>query len=328
VKGKGPDVSNADKEVFELKGKDAEAIGEPVDGGFVVRKGAIARKEIVPSATDYVTPLRSQLLSEGVLVEEDGKLRFTKDHVFDSPSGAAATVLGTIANGWITWKTVAGVTLNDAKQSPKNGVLSPEKRRQIIEKHRQLLNDGKFVTENQLDRYYTIFREQFGPEVLAKLDGEPLLELMHNQSNKDSLGYWLEFKNDDEFDTRRFGSIAGGSALKFGVFRRKETGNWQAADKSNYPTDISLEEAIEFARKHRDQLLRGVKLLEAFPSIARDEDYAQLQLQMDQEAPNVSNLSWGHKYFCLLFPDKLDDFHNAHMQSHETCSELQQQSLC
>jgi 5-methylcytosine-specific restriction protein B len=307
-------MSNTAEEHFQLKGKDAEAIGEPVEHGFVVRKGAIARKEIVPSAIDSVTPLRSRLLSEGVLVEENGKFRFTRDHVFDSPSGAAAAILGRTANGWIEWKTAEGVTLNDVNRSPKIGALSPEKRRQIIEKHLQLLADGKLVTENQLNRYLTVFRDRFGPDVLRTLDGEPLLELIHDQSSKDSLVYWLEYKNDDEFDTRRFGGIAGGSALKFGVFRRKETGNWQAADRLNYPADISLDEAIELARKHRDQLLRGVKLLEALPSNASDEDYAHLQQQMDQEAPDVSDLAWGHKYFSLLYPDKLDDFHSPTWQ--------------
>ena len=35
---------------------------------------------------------------------------------------------------------------------------------------------------------------------------------------------------------------------------------------------------------------------------------------MDAKAPDVSDLAWGHKYFSLLFPDKLDDYHNADLQ--------------
>ena len=35
---------------------------------------------------------------------------------------------------------------------------------------------------------------------------------------------------------------------------------------------------------------------------------------MDQHAPDVSNTAWGHKYFSLLFPDKLDDYHNPNYQ--------------
>jgi hypothetical protein len=41
---------------------------------------------------------------------------------------------------------------------------------------------------------------------------------MHAHGNRESLVYWLEFKNDDEFPGQMFGSIAGGSAHKFGCF--------------------------------------------------------------------------------------------------------------
>jgi len=50
------------------------------------------------------------------------------------------------------------------------------------------------------------------------------------------------------------------------------------------------------------------------PTNGTDEDYQQLQQEMDHLAPNVSNLAWGHKYFHLLFPEKLDDFHNPDLQ--------------
>ena len=34
-----------------------------------------------------------------------------------------------------------------------------------------------------------------------------------------------------------------------------------------------------------------------------------LQREMNRVAPVVSDTAWGHKYFSLLYPDKLDDFH-------------------
>ena len=133
------------------------------------------------------------------------------------------------------------------------------------------MNEGKLRRQQQLEKEYALFRERFGPSVLAGLDGEPLLTLMHDHGNRDSLVYWLEFKNDDEFETRKFGSIAGGSALKFRIFRRKETGNWQAGgEKANQPKDITKEEAIEIARSHRDQLLKGIELLEKLSDNATD----------------------------------------------------------
>ena len=59
------------------------------------------------------------------------------------------------------------------------------------------------------------------------------------------------------FHLTRFGSIAGGSAFKFGLFRKKETGLWTTGS-SQKPVSLSIDEAIEMARRNRDQLLQGV----------------------------------------------------------------------
>ncbi|MCB9924868.1 MAG: AAA family ATPase [Planctomycetaceae bacterium] len=226
-------------------------------------------------------------------------------------------VLGRTANGWKEWKHSDGRSLSEVKRVARasgEAILSDSKRQQILSKSEELFNEGKLYTKAQLEQYYGTFRQRFGPDVLSGLDGEALLNFIHDHGNKDSLVYWLEFKNDDEFDTKEFGSIAGGSALKFRVFRRRETGHWQAGDEKNKPKDISLEKAIEIARTHRNQLLKGVELLQALAADATDEDYAELQDQMDEIAPLVSRLAWGHKYFSLLFPDKLDDFHSPDWQ--------------
>ena len=112
-----PLVKNDTTEQFFLKGKDAEAIGELVEDGFVVRAGATVRKEIVPSALDSVTPMRAKLIESGVMVEENGQYRFTQDYLFNTPSGAAAVVLGRTSNGWVDWKDGDGKTLNDVKRA-------------------------------------------------------------------------------------------------------------------------------------------------------------------------------------------------------------------
>src|SRR5262245_38532739 len=104
-------------------------------------------------------------------------------------------------------------------------MLEPSVRQRVHQQIQKLNAEGKLLSRGQLDQYYAAFRSRFGPEKLAGLDGEALLETMHAHGNKDSLVYWLEFKNDDEFPAR-FGGIAGGSAYKFGVFRRKEPGTW------------------------------------------------------------------------------------------------------
>ena len=192
-------------------------------------------------------------------------------------------------------------------------VLNPKIQTELAALANKLKSEDKLLSERQLSRYTDTFREKFGPEQLGRLDDTSLLDRLH-QANKDSLVYWLEFKNDDEFPTSRFGSIVGGSALKFTIFYRRETGSWMGRNPNNAPVEITPEEALKWARKHRDQLLAGVELLRKVPTPASDSDYEQLQTNMDTVAPDVSNLAWGHKYFSLLFPEKLDDYHSADLQ--------------
>ncbi len=193
-------------------------------------------------------------------------------------------------------------------------MILPEKLSQKIKDiHNKLDRQGEIFSKSQIDKFSETFRHRFSPTKLNSIDGETLLNTMHNHSNNDSLVYWLEFKNDDELPGTRLGSIAGGSALKFGIYRRKETGAWMTGSPQNQK-ELTIDEAVEIARKHREQLSKGFELLENFYSPASDNDYLQLQKDMDQYAPDVSNTSWGHKYFSLSYPHKLDDYHNPTYQ--------------
>ncbi len=199
--------------------------------------------------------------------------------------------------------------------------LDDKIRDDILQWHQRLKNESKLLSDSQLDECYQRFRQRFGIDQLRRLDGQVLLETMHAHGNQDSLVYWLEFKNDEEFPAQ-FGSIAGGSALKFGIYRRADTGVWMTGTSKNQ-RELTLDEAIAIARKHRDQLSAGVDLLSELPSNASDEDYSRLQAEMNRQAPDVSNLAWGHKYFHLMFPDKLDDFHNPDYQRFHLVKMLQ-----
>lgn len=194
-------------------------------------------------------------------------------------------------------------------------------RKDIEQMRSRLDSQGKLLSKQQVTHYCSVFRDRFGPDRLSRVNGEELLELIHNHSKKNSLVYWLEFKNDDEFPAA-FGSIAGGSALKFIIYRRKETGVWM----TGHPTkqkELTVEEAIHFAERHRDELISGAEVLEKLPSGANEEEYARMQDEMNRVAPTVSNLAWGHKYLFLLYPDKLDDYHNPDYQRYHLVKILQ-----
>ena len=183
----------------------------------------------------------------------------------------------------------------------------------IKEIYAKLDSEGELFSKSQTDKFCEAFKRKFSPSSLSALDGEALLETMHNHSNSDSLVYWLEFKNDDEFPTTWFGSIAGGSALKFGVYKRKETGAWMTGSPQNQK-ELSTDEAVEISRKHREQLSKGLELLVNFHEFGSDAAYLQLQNDMNKYAPDVSNTAWGHKYFSIFYLDKLDDYHSPAYQ--------------
>ena len=71
----------------------------------------------------------------------------------------------------------------------------------ILALYQEKQNAGDLPSSQQLDGYYRLFRQKFGPEMLASLDGEVLLNLMHDFGTHDSLVYWLEFKNDTRIST-------------------------------------------------------------------------------------------------------------------------------
>jgi len=193
---------------------------------------------------------------------------------------------------------------------------------ELKELYKSLEDQGGLLSREQLADYYGTFSSRFGPDKLKNLDGEALLNIMHDIGNRDSLVYWLEFKDDDEFPSMRFGSISGGSSFKFGLFRKKETGKWTTGSPQN-PKELSIEQAIDKARQHRDQLIKGIELLEKMPTNGTEEDYQQLQQDLNHVAPDLSDVAWGHKYFSLLFPEKLDGFHNHNYQHYHLIKLLQ-----
>jgi len=81
-----------------LTGPDADAKGVFTEDGFLFLAGSLARRDVVPSGKG-VSAVHLQLLAEGVLEDKGGQFRFVRDHLFNSPSGAAAAVLGRTANG-------------------------------------------------------------------------------------------------------------------------------------------------------------------------------------------------------------------------------------
>lgn len=184
---------------------------------------------------------------------------------------------------------------------------------ELIELYRAIEMEGEIPIGDALAASYLRFREKFGPDVLKNLEGEQLLEAIHGRG-KDSLTYWLEFKKDDEFPGV-FGSIAGGSALKYGIYLSRDTGHWMTGH-SKKQQRIALSEAIATVHEQRDELLAGAAVLAEYYDDPASADFEAIQKRMDEAAPNVAYRAWGHKYFSLLYPNLLDHFHVIGYQKH------------
>lgn len=108
------------------QGNGAKAQGRDTPQGFVIDAGSTAVLNEVPSLKSYfpsVIELRSELLKNGVLMEEAGFLKFTQAYTFSSPSYASSVILGRSSNGRADWRDAAGKTLKEIQEAQTVSVL-------------------------------------------------------------------------------------------------------------------------------------------------------------------------------------------------------------
>lgn len=173
---------------------------------------------------------------------------------------------------------------------------------------RDLVEEPEFST-SELQQWRSRFLSRFGPDVLADLSGAALLEHMHGRTTQDSLVYWLEFKNDEDFNTRAFGSIAGGSALKFGLFQRAESNAWLTGPARDM-RELTVDEAVRMAESQRDELLAAWTLVDALPDDLDDDAWEAMPETIADAAPTWGHLAFFHKTLALWEPGKVCDYHS------------------
>ena len=82
-----------------------EAQACEIDGEFVVLAGSDAAEDWSSTSDHSDSRRHAQLIKSGKLVPGDkGRLRFTEDVAFRSPSAASAVILGRPDNGRVSWK--------------------------------------------------------------------------------------------------------------------------------------------------------------------------------------------------------------------------------
>lgn len=158
------------------------------------------------------------------------------------------------------------------------------------------------------------FQERFSPEKLAAIEDENLLTSLFYTvgDNTEALCCWLEHNADCR---EYFGSIAGGSAYKFGLFQKKDTGEWMTGSPQK-PEVLSEEQALEIGKTIRDALVKGVDIINN-AILDNLSDFEKLDEDLKQGVgEQYYNLAWFHKYFSLIRPEKLSGFHSNDWQTH------------
>lgn len=170
------------------------------------------------------------------------------------------------------------------------------------------------VTREEFNESREQFMENFAPEKLKALQGEDLLKSIFYTTgdNTDSLCCWIEMNKECRM---AFGSIAGGSAYKFGLFQRKENGVWTTGSPIS-PQKLSEEEALVIGTEIRDALVKGTEVIRN-ASLNTITDYEKLDDDLKKTVgEKFYNWAWFHKYYSIVFPDKLSCFHSPDWQKH------------
>ncbi len=102
--------------LLHVETKGVKAHGYETEDGFVVLKDSESSVEEAPSMQEKAKVVRNELKQQGVLIQQNGKLRFTQNYSFNSPSLAASVVAANNCNGRDMWRDETGKTLKETQE--------------------------------------------------------------------------------------------------------------------------------------------------------------------------------------------------------------------
>ena len=175
----------------------------------------------------------------------------------------------------------------------------------IIRKYLDKNNLNDF-TQPDIEDIFIKFKNEFGPDVLEKLEGEDIInKIFLHDSDKSTLCYNLEFNNEIQR-----GGIGGGSSFKYSLFKSSKTNKWTTGSAKKQKI-LTESEAIELGSKIRDAIVNGARYIEN-ADLNSVSDYIKLEnelIDIFKNCPVKPTNSWIHKYYLLIFPDKFPEVH-------------------
>lgn len=202
-----------------------------------------------------------------------------------------------------SWKSLLGDD-EESNVSSGNYYLSPDWFAEIAQKYTS--------ADIEAEQIYKEFKEKYGPEALKAVSGLDLLHKMfiNETRDKENLCYVLEF--DKQYSP--FGGIGGGSAYKYGLYYSLDKQSWMTG-AGRSPKALSQSEAIELGTHIREELLKGVEVIESIGDFSKLGAYVELNSKLHDVMPSILNKKWVMKYFHMLFPQVFPPFYNYDWQT-------------
>lgn len=101
---------------FTLNHKKLKANAIVNNEGIVVLQGSELSPKVTNSLAEGYKKLRQQLQDNGTIADANGRLTFTRDQLFTSPSQAAAIIVGYPINGRTNWLDEQGRSIKDLEE--------------------------------------------------------------------------------------------------------------------------------------------------------------------------------------------------------------------
>ncbi|SDB13156.1 AAA family ATPase [Butyrivibrio sp. INlla16] len=227
----------------------------------------------------------------------------------DLGSGKNMYSSGTAANDG----TVFEVTIKASNES-ENENDEYQRAASIISQHISESGLEFTATRAEIENARQEFLSRFSPSILEALSENELLNNVFYSAgdNTYSLCCYLEMNKECR---NYFGSISGGSAYKFGLFQKKDTGLWTTGSPQK-PKELSEQEALDLGKEIVEALIKGARIIEK-TELNSLEDYEALDDHLkDEVGERFYNWAWFHKYYSIIFNEKLSSFHNNEWQKH------------
>ena len=143
------------------------------------------------------------------------------------------------------------------------------------------------------------FYSRFSTDDITSISGKELLnKIFLNQENPDNLCRVLEY---DSKNKELFGSIAGGAAIKYGLYYGTD-GEWTTGTTRKL-VKIGENDAIDLGTEIRDYLIAGADTINEFGELTSIDDYKALYETLKTVTHGYVDKAWFMKYYYVLFPE-------------------------